>query len=307
MKLKSILFFLFALVGLALAQTGDYKIVLQDGTVLKGTVLSNQDSVVAIRTANLGELKIHLSKIKTMDLLVGEGMEAIHTTGRYAGYIPNPHPTRYFFAPSAIMLKKGEGYYQNTYLGLNSVNYGLNKYVTIGGGIEIFSTFGMLASNGQFKPTLFITPKVGIPLGKNFYGAIGSMSGYVGAGDVLFGMHYLTGTYGNTERNISVGLGMLGARAQGQVERLNSPVLAFSGMARLTNRLSFVSENWIFTSQLSNQNNGQGFSLGTAGIYSYGLRILGEKISVDLGLLNNSDIFKAIIIGIPYIDLAVNF
>ncbi|MBE9480617.1 MAG: hypothetical protein IMY69_02855 [Bacteroidetes bacterium] len=42
-------------------------------------------------------------------------------------------------------------------------------------------------------------------------------------------------------------------------------------------------------------------------IFSYGVRFFGERISVDLGFINNKDIIEEIVIGIPYVDFVVKF
>jgi hypothetical protein len=43
------------------------------------------------------------------------------------------------------------------------------------------------------------------------------------------------------------------------------------------------------------------------GVASYGLRILGEKTSFDIGFINNKDIASSIFIGIPYADIVIKF
>ncbi len=68
-------------------------------------------------------------------------------------------------------------------------------------------------------------------------------------------------------------------------------------MSRVGRKWSLITENWI----------GPIVDDEYRGIYSYGIRFFGEKIAVDLAFLNNTDIFKEIAIGIPYIDFVVKF
>ena len=70
-------------------------------------------------------------------------------------------------------------------------------------------------------------------------------------------------------------------------------------MVRASKRIGFISENWILP--------GVNEDGGYYGIYSYGIRFLGEKISVDLAFLNNPDIASELIIGIPWLDFVFNF
>ncbi|HNZ85615.1 MAG TPA: hypothetical protein PKN90_04720, partial [Paludibacteraceae bacterium] len=60
-------------------------------------------------------------------------------------------------------LKKGEGYYQNTMLLLNSFNVGITDYFSIGGGIEFLSTFITL-SEVTLTPLSILHPKLVFPL-----------------------------------------------------------------------------------------------------------------------------------------------
>ena len=64
------------------------------------------------------------------------------------------------------------------------------------------------------------------------------------------------------------------------------------GDYRLSKRISFITENW-------------GVPGADGVLISYGLRFFGEKLSVDLALLNSTSDF--LFPGIPYVDFVVNF
>ena len=66
-------------------------------------------------------------------------------------------------------------------------------------------------------------------------------------------------------------------------------------MVIISRRIALVTENWFIP--LDNY----------YGVFSYGIRFFGEKISVDLAFLNNSDIAEGLAIGIPYLDFVVKF
>ena len=80
----------------------------------------------------------------------------------------------------------------------------------------------------------------------------------------------------------------------------SKPILSVSGMTRVSKRIAFVSENWIFP--MSPDEN-----MNFYGVFSYGIRFLGEKTSIDLAFINNKDIANTLIIGAPWLDFTINF
>jgi hypothetical protein len=260
--------------------TKTYQIELMDGTEFIGTILSKDSAVLEISTSSIPKIQIYvetIKKMKTVDTkMVFKGATAI----------PNPNPTRYLFAPSAFNLKKGEGYYQNTYLLLNSVNYGITDHFSIGGGIELISTFSTIGTG--WSPIWLFTPKVGYEVAKNVNvgaGLLVANMGFKGGFQLAYGLV----TYGNPENNVTLAVSTGWANGT----YLKNPPITLNGMFRMGRRTSFITENWIVP------------SIGT--LYSYGVRFFGSKISVDLGFLNNKDIMKSILIGVPYVDFVVKF
>ncbi|MFM8432081.1 MAG: hypothetical protein ACKOA1_04720, partial [Bacteroidota bacterium] len=190
-------------------------------------------------------------------------------------------------------LKRGEGYYQNTYLLLNSVNVGVTDNISIGGGFELISLF----SSGSGGPIFFLTPKVGFKVTEKFHAGGGmyvmSIPDVFNDGRENLGILYGVGTVGNANSNSTLGMGW-GFSFEG--ESSDSPIITLSGMHRVSRKTALVTENWFVQSDV-----------GYYGIYSYGVRFFGEKVSVDLGFLNNADIMEGILIGVPYVDFVVKF
>ncbi len=52
--------------------------------------------------------------------------------GKY--WFPNPNATRLFFAPTARMLKKGEGYFADYFIFFPTFTFGVTNNFTLGGG-----------------------------------------------------------------------------------------------------------------------------------------------------------------------------
>ena len=254
-----------------------FKIELKDGSIYIGSILQKDSVSLVLRTLSIPKIEIPVSSVKSID----EVDKSNFKNGSY--WYPNPHATRYFYAPSAIGLKKGEGYYQNTYLLLNSFNVGITNHISIGGGLELLSTFITK------DPIFFITPKVGFKVSEKFHAGGGLL--FAGIPGTTLGTIYGTGTYGSKDHNITSSLGW--GFVDGEFSQ--RPILTLSGMTRISKRAALVSENWLIPTD------------GYYGLFSYGVRFFGEKIAVDLAFINNRDIAELIIIGIPFVSFTVKF
>jgi hypothetical protein len=267
-----------------------YRIELKDGAEIIGSYLGSDSTYLYFRSEFIARMEIPISSIQELELL---NKDDFHQ-GVY--WFKNPHATRYFFAPSAFNLDKGEGYYQNTYLFLNSFNVGVTNHFSIGGGMEFLSMFGSTASEDGFNPIFFLTPKLSFQAAQNFHYGFGVF--YVNVPELFSedreggGIAYTMGTYGKENRNVTVGTGF-GFTASGFSDK---PIFTLCATSRFARRTAFVTENWIIYN-----------GLNSYGLFSYGLRFFGEKIAVDLGFINNKDIYKSILPGIPYVDFTVKF
>lgn len=286
--------------------TRTYHVELRDGSEVLGRIIEKDSLWIGVKTANIPYVKIPFSSIKRLTLIKTETIK-----DGIVG-IPNPHPTRYFFAPSGYNLKKGEGYYQNAYLFLNSVNYGITDYFSVGGGFELLTTFN--ADNDDWSPIFFLTPKVGfqvspkINLGAGMLLAnLGPFSSYDDRNKALM-LTYGLFTYGTTENNFTLGAGS--GWAFGRF--IDRPVITANGMYRLGRKTSFITENW-FVATKNTEYHYDGNDSWTTNHYkyeafvSYGIRFFGSKLSVDLGFINSKDILEIVFIGIPYVDFVVKF
>ncbi|MCX7986219.1 MAG: hypothetical protein N2662_04720, partial [Bacteroidales bacterium] len=105
------------------------------------------------------------------------------------------------------------------------------------------------------------------------------------------GILYSIATYGNTDNNVTMGLGwgFIGE------ELAKRPVITISGMKRVSRKVGLVTENWIIPAD------------GYKAVFSYGVRFFGEKIAIDLAFYNEKEIAQYLIIGIPYVDFVVKF
>lgn len=291
-----------------------YSVETVDGTTILGALVSEDATKIILNTKSLGAVTIMKNKIKKME----EISEGSFVNGTY--WFENPNATRYFFGPSAFCLKKGEGYYQNMYLFGQSFNIGITDHISIGAGTEIASVIF-----ARTAPLLFfITPKIGFDLLPNLKLGAGALYTHVFSGQserINLGVVYGLVTTGTLNNNFTIGVGW-GYRnyktyysTPSYQPTYNSgfsdmPIITFNGMVRPAKRFALITENWIFPVQTT-QYNWYSNSTETISTYqyiiSYGMRFIGERISVDFGFFNNKDIVSASVIGIPYIDFVVKF
>ncbi len=196
----------------------------------------------------------------------------------------NPNATRLFFSPTARMLTHGSGYIANHLLFFPSFAVGLSDLATLGGGFSILP--GLDFSDQMF----FVTPKIGFSPTENVDLAAGAfVGGFPGSDEVngTIGITYAVGTLGPPERTITVGLGW--GFANRKIE--GKPVLVIGGEWLINRRASLITENWKVPNAPL--------------IISLGIRLLGDRFSVDLSLVNTID--ETIFPGIPLIGLVYAF
>lgn len=263
---------------------------LLDGARLVGEVHAIEADTVLIHTRYAGDVRVGKSRIERVVRL----SDTPSPTGQY--WFPNPHGTRYLFSSSAIPLRRGEGYYQNTYLLLNSVSVGVTNNISVGGGIELMSLF-LTESPG---PIFFLTAKGGAKVARDLHVGGGALYASIpdeftdGNSEQRVGVGFLftQATYGSEDHQVTGSVGW----GYGNGDIMERPVLTISGLTRVGRKVALLSENWFVP------DNG-----GYYPVYSYGVRFMGESIAVDLAFLNNGDIVQGLVIGIPWIDFAVKF
>ncbi|HTL82998.1 MAG TPA: hypothetical protein VL651_14895, partial [Bacteroidia bacterium] len=111
--------------------TGSVIVETVNGTSYYGEITGLQNGLLSIRSDLIGDFQIQSNTISKISMTGG------YVSRKGGTWFSNPNATRYFFAPSAIPLKKHEGYFQNAYLLANSVNVGITNNITVGGGVVI--------------------------------------------------------------------------------------------------------------------------------------------------------------------------
>ena len=289
LNLFFLVFFLFSVPAFSQISTDSlhmqkdklYRISMNDGSVYMGKIIAIEQGKLKLKTETLGKLELVFSEV--VEMKVASDLEAVNENG----WFENPNPVQYFFTPSGFGIKKGEWYFQNTELILNSFHYGLTDHFSIGAGFEIFSL-----SAGQ--PLVYINPKMYFELAEKFHvalaGVVVSSITYDDIGGL--GTISISGTYGTKDRNIS----LAGGLAFTFESTTTSPVVSLSGIYRFSRRLAFISENTYLIEP-------------NKFVFSYGLRFFSKKFTVGLGLISQPELMEdtALKLGIPYIDFMFKF
>lgn len=251
-----------------------------EGNVFIGHLIAEDEQSITLRVDSVGEIRIERRNILSISSISSDKIR----DGKY--WYPNPQSTRYFFAPNAIGIRKGEGYYQNAWILFNNVNYGITNRFSLGGGMVPMFLFG---SPGT---PVWLLPKLTFPLSDDHFhlGAGAMVGGLVGVDSELGGLVYGVGTLGNRDKNLTIGIGY------GFVgdEVAKQPLINVSGMIRTGRRLYLISENYFVTES------------GVQGIISFGARWTSESIATDFGLfmpLEDTGSF----IGLPWLGVTIPF
>jgi hypothetical protein len=246
-----------------------------------GRIINVGDKEVVFK-AEFGTIVIPLEKIKEIKEVPATAIKK----GVY--WFPNPNTTRLYFSPTAFMLNKGEGYFADYYIFFPGFAYGITNNITLGGGLSLIPGANMS------EQIYYFTPKIGLKAGEKIHVAVGALVIKVPDFDdedesPLAGILYGVGTYGHPDASLTFGLGY------GFVdnELADKPLILIGGEKRLSRRIGFVSENFIFPG-VDNP------------MVSYGIRFFGEKLSVDLALWNTLG-KDALFPGFPYIDFVYSF
>jgi hypothetical protein len=251
-------------------------VTLRDGSRLIGRITAVGADTVTFESG-VGTLALPVVNLNRVQEIPASSMR----DGDY--WFPNPNSTRLFFAPSGRMLARGEGYVSDYEVFFPGFAVGVTDNVSLGGGMSLFPA-------GVDQQVYYFTPKVGGEVAKNVNLAVGALIlGGLGQSSTA-GIVYGVGTLGPPDASITAGLGY--GFAGGTIAK--NPVAMLGGEWRVSQRIGLVTENYIIpNTEYINP------------LYSYGVRLMGEKLTVDLALFNVSGSNTAI--GFPFVDFVFRF
>jgi hypothetical protein len=277
----------FFIIGTTNAQQSDstklYRIETKDGNEFLGKILSEDEAVVNLRTESLGDITIKRTNIVKITVIEPNQIK----TGQL--WLDNPQATRYFWSPNGYGLKKGEAYYQNVWVLFNQASIGLSNNFSIGLGLIPLFLFGAGTT------PIWLTPKFSIPVKKDKFNiGAGALVATVagGAGEGIgegFGLLYGITTFGDRNKNLSVGVGY--GFAGGELAR--NPTITVSSLIRLSRRGYFLTENYF---------------IGTGDepliLLSFGGRSIINRTGLDYGLFIPTETGGSLF-AIPWLGLTV--
>lgn len=258
-----------------------WRIVTVDGNEFIGTVVFKNTTVI-VTSPIYGEMELNRATINKIEPIKDEQLKKGEL------WDENPQSTRYLWQPNGYGLRKGEGYYQNTWVMFNQASYGFTNNFSMGVGTIPLFLFG-----SETTPFWF-TPKVSVPVVKNHFNlGAGAIVASATADEAEWvGLLYGVATLGNRDMNFNFGMGY-GFIGQ---EWAKSPVYTFSSMIRLNRKSYMLTENYLIS-------DGE----YTISLLSIGGRTVWPKVSIDYALIipvfEDMDQFVAI----PWLGFVIPF
>jgi hypothetical protein len=264
----SLLAILFSQISLAQenqSKPAPVEIFKKDGEVLKGKILGIKKDTLEFRDADGSIQRIAMKEVRNIDYVDSAriGKDWFEHTNKF----------RYLFTNPAIPLKKNEIQFGGTYGIITTIQYGLTKRVSIGGGAEIF---GGSVSFLNAKVNILNQPKHKLSTGLHYYRLppdfLETLSGEDHRNLILLSA---ASTWGNENNHFTVGAGYMYI-----FKGFLPPTVTVSGTVRLIERLSLVTENWfLFVGQKTN----------LPVLISLGVRYLHRRGSIDFALFSDDD------------------
>jgi hypothetical protein len=230
-----------------------YMITTNDGGEFVGKIISDDGRELVIIDKAKGKVIIPKYAVKSMEIVTQKnviGNNIVHA---------NPHPSRYLFSPSAIALKKGEGYMNWFYFLLFQMQYGITENFSAG-----------ITTSWFLAPTM-LNLKYTVPVSDNFCLAVGGQVGKLYITDEnLVSVGFASGTYGTNESNISLNVGY------GSYHNDGISIATLSGVHRIGEKASIIGEFWY-----CQPNSGNPFFMGGPALRLYS----GRKATFDIAVL----------------------
>lgn len=225
---------------------------LNDGSSLIGRVESIDASRFVFRSTAGVEMIVDITTVRSLKLVTGRIV-------RGELWREDPNTTRLFFGPTGRSLKKGEAYFGVYEVLLPFVQIGVTDRFSIGAGTPLVF--------GDFERPLWVTPKFRLVERGTTSASIGVMH-FFNVDEASVGIAYGVVTQGNDDRAATLGVGYSYARTDDH--DAGSVVAMIGGHHRISKRVKLITENYVFKH---------------GGLASGGIRLFGEKLSADFGLV----------------------
>ena len=204
------------------------RIITSNGSLIEGKVIEISICCFVVDVPILGMTSVEKQNISAITYLEESQMTGSSLMNKRSTNI-NPQATRYFFAPSAKSLKKGDRYYHNLFLFYNSVSFGVTDGFTSGLSMSPLGAAATLKVGGEMDGISWSAGNI------VFYPFNILLRDDAGALNIAF----VNTTFETDRKNVSVTFGMAFSENSGSSEILN-----LSGMFDLSNKLWVITENY---------------------------------------------------------------
>jgi len=269
-----------------------YRFELKEGALVIGRIIAVDADSIHVASGSFGRHDIARSDIARATRF----NEGNNRFGK--NWFAAPAPSRNLIGPTAIPMKAREFRFTNTYLLFNALSAGLTKRLSVSAGFETTSLlsdssaggiyFGSLKYGGEIADGIHVAASANI-LSVPFGGWI-----FSDARRLNLGFLGPLATLGDADRNLTVGLSWSVLDFQWATRY---PLITVGGQWRFGKRMGLISENWVLPIPGSR----------SPYLLSYGLRVMGTRVSADFGLLNSENIASVTPIGIPFASFSVKW
>ena len=227
-----------------------HEVRLGDGSVIFARVVELDEERVLFETVGGARLDVERTGIDGVRPARGQTVDGEFRT-------EDPGGTRLFFTSTGRSLERGESYIGTYVVVLPFAAVGITDRFTIVGGAPVLF--------GELEP-FYLGPKLQIIRQPEVQASIGTLAFFFD--DEVVGVAYAVGTFGDTDKALSAGIGYFYSGD----EVLNEPAFMLGGETRVSRRIKLITENYVLPD-----------AVGV--VLSGGVRIIGDRFNTEVGAM----------------------
>jgi hypothetical protein len=232
-------------------------VTLTDGSRLVGRIVENGGDRVVVMTE--AGVRVELDRSQIASIRVVGGGDAAK-----AGWADDPNGTRLFVGPTGRTLPAGQGYIGDFELFFPIAAYGITDRFTLAGGTIVVPEYTAQAFAVVPKFAVVRTPQASVSVGAAAFFATDQLD------EGSAGFVFAAGTFGSSDNSITLGAMVPFVVSGGTSDFGHTAIVQIGAEARIGAHAKFITENY--------------FLPGSGGLLSGGVRVFGERLSVDAGL-----------------------
>jgi hypothetical protein len=274
-------------------------LIFKDGQTITGTLISRDSEEVAIALPGTGQRSVFPTKV----------IERVDSVRYFSHggdtWFVDPNRSRYFVAPSGMMLEQGERYFSQKELAASWLSVGATDFLTVDvatalpafiAGLDGINLMLGVRGGGTVLPWLHLATGVNALLLPGFSR---------GVGFPVMGMVSETITVGDRNSHLTLNVGVpFNFQVRTATDQLtNVPTFSLSALQRVGKNVALMTENWLYVESSE-------FRSSFVLINAVGVRLMSEHFACDIGLAittNERGILQPSSYPIPLLDFTYNF